>query len=265
MENRNYYLAHHGIVGMKWGKRNGPPYPLNASTHNKVVKRANKPASNKVGGVLSMAINTSAALSPLGMYVNKKNSMKDKARREAIDSREGKTDHRTGLLLKSRSYSEYEDAKLVNPGYKYYTGDTRNNCLLCSLTYDQRRRGYDVIAKLSRKPMPTSIYGSVFGKYYREHSYKGSKISNAIRDMKNENGGNSRGIITVHFGILGGHAMNYSVTNGSFKLIDAQSGDVYDEQYANRLFSSTEMTRYFRTDNIPDTAIDYKELKRYME
>lgn len=26
---KEYYLAHHGITGMKWGKRNGPPYPLN--------------------------------------------------------------------------------------------------------------------------------------------------------------------------------------------------------------------------------------------
>ena len=25
------YLAHHGILGMRWGKKNGPPYPLNSS------------------------------------------------------------------------------------------------------------------------------------------------------------------------------------------------------------------------------------------
>ena len=27
----NDYLAHHGILGMRWGHRNGPPYPLNSS------------------------------------------------------------------------------------------------------------------------------------------------------------------------------------------------------------------------------------------
>ena len=41
------YLAHHGIKGQKWGKRNGPPYPLSDAKHNKVVKRASK-GSKKV-------------------------------------------------------------------------------------------------------------------------------------------------------------------------------------------------------------------------
>ena len=34
-------LAHHGILGQKWGKRNGPPYPLDASDHSAQEKRLN--------------------------------------------------------------------------------------------------------------------------------------------------------------------------------------------------------------------------------
>lgn len=32
------YLAHHGIVGQKWGKRNGPPYPLGGGDYSRAEK-----------------------------------------------------------------------------------------------------------------------------------------------------------------------------------------------------------------------------------
>ena len=47
-----YYLVHHGIKGQKWGKRNGPPYPLGASDHSASEKKAgwrNSLTENKQG------------------------------------------------------------------------------------------------------------------------------------------------------------------------------------------------------------------------
>lgn len=34
------YLAHHGILGQKWGHRNGPPYPLDSSAKSSAEKKA---------------------------------------------------------------------------------------------------------------------------------------------------------------------------------------------------------------------------------
>lgn len=36
----NSDLQHHGILGQKWGQKNGPPYPLGASNHSAAEKKA---------------------------------------------------------------------------------------------------------------------------------------------------------------------------------------------------------------------------------
>ena len=40
-------LYHHGIEGQRWGKRNGPPYPLNSSARSFAERKASKKAAKK--------------------------------------------------------------------------------------------------------------------------------------------------------------------------------------------------------------------------
>lgn len=40
MNQNSNSLAHHGILGMKWGIQNGPPYPLDESDHSQSEKKA---------------------------------------------------------------------------------------------------------------------------------------------------------------------------------------------------------------------------------
>ena len=40
MDAQEVFLAHHGILGQKWGRKNGPPYPLGASDHSASEKKA---------------------------------------------------------------------------------------------------------------------------------------------------------------------------------------------------------------------------------
>ena len=42
-------IAHHGILGMKWGHLNGPPYPLGRGDHSANEKKAASKAGIKVG------------------------------------------------------------------------------------------------------------------------------------------------------------------------------------------------------------------------
>lgn len=44
------YLSHHGILGQKWGTRNGPPYPLDAGDHSSSENKAGWRRSLGSGG-----------------------------------------------------------------------------------------------------------------------------------------------------------------------------------------------------------------------
>ena len=47
----NTYLYHHGILGQHWGKKNGPPYPLDAGDHSASENKAGWRKSLSKSGV----------------------------------------------------------------------------------------------------------------------------------------------------------------------------------------------------------------------
>lgn len=60
-------LAHHGILGQKWGKRNGPPYPLSDSAHSAAEKKAASTDKNKKLAKIG-AIAVASVLASYGSY-----------------------------------------------------------------------------------------------------------------------------------------------------------------------------------------------------
>lgn len=165
-------IFHHGIEGMHWGQRNGPPYPLDSRTHNRVVKgattgagrrKSNDKSSVEKQGVGELAFLAAVYLLPMAVVtlltVTENVKEKIKFRKETKKEREfrkqcdedrakAETDPKTGLKLKAnKDMSREEDIKRVNPDYKLDPERARMNCVNCTTAYELRRRGFEVEAE----------------------------------------------------------------------------------------------------------------------
>ena len=316
------YLAHHGVLGQKWGKRNGPPYPLDEKSHSAAEKKAGwrkslnrsgasgirygaqaksnsndsskeKPAKKKKDSDTTSAafFLTKMALDIVGMqpislvYDTKRlidyGKAKVKQAFENMRVRKLEVDEKTGFHLKKKEMTPEEDMKHINPGFKNFNTNTKNNCMLCTTAYELRRRGYDVQADTStkgynrkdlvdwfpnakvegiysvdrsnKKQMATASLKKEFGVGGRE---KYRKLSESLL----KHGDGARGNLMVSWGLLGaGHSVVWENQNGRVVLRDCQSGKKYvsDRQIA-KLLSKTVDAQYARTDNVD---FDEKKLK----
>lgn len=312
-------LAHHGILGQKWGVRRFQNKDGSLTAAGKARKKPStkKPkhdfkdnsasqsmrkdyvkdvlsaygltavgtainAATVAGGFINpalFALTAASAVGSVGMtaglavrdiqsaHANKKEKkFKEERESEPIDKA-------TGFHKKTREMTPDEDMARVNPAFKNWDQNTKNNCMLCTMSYELRRRGYDVQAKkatdgysedlvkdwftgaktktsegsLSNEEIFNSMFD--FGGPTIDYDRKEKMISNTIKELKSQKEG-SRGAIGVTWdGTTAGHEVAYAIENGEPVIYDTQANEKY--------VGTTRVELYLdRTSQITVTRLD---------
>ena len=191
-----------------------------------------------------------------------------------LKNREKKSDldPETGLYIKKEgSYNEKQDLAAVNPAYMNMNTNTKNNCMLCTTTYEMRRRGYDVTAQLDSqgynfndlkrwfpkaKIEKTDRYDEN-GRPLKQQQYIQKTLNNLVKQ-----GDGARGNMMVLFrNGSGAHSIFYEVQNGKVIFKDGQTGMVMSNKMSlltatmspEVFLSNTTVNSYARLDNVkPD-------------
>lgn len=187
----------------------------------------------------------------------RKKLVEDKRNKSAIDPE-------TGLHLKNSESSKIMDMGMVNPEYKNFDANTKNNCMLCTTAYDLRRRGYEVSAnKASTGYSPEDC----------TRWYKGGKVetiavtegldarsidkyADETIDYLKKQGNGARGNLMVTWTTGGGHSVAYEIEDGNVVIYDCQTNKIYKDP--KRVLRKTIGAQCMRLDNL---EVDHKYVK----
>lgn len=196
-----------------------------------------------------------------------------------------KIDKKTGLRLKDNPDADIlEDMDTVNmeTGYNAYSNRLGNgltgsisrtlaskeaqkmrdgytqNCMLCTVAMDLKRKGYDVRSA----PADDGYYTKELLKWYKGGKIEKGSATEISQRLLNEPEG-SYGNLMVVWKYGGGHSLFYRIENGRAIIYDTQINKVVKSMenlntkfIKKNLDNDRGMTTYMRTDNLqPD--IDY--------
>lgn len=233
-------LYHYGRKGMKWGQH---IYGVDSSTYKTYSSRSRtRDAQNMVAEIQKYSDKEWRSLKGLLATMKIANVKMKRVFESCNDD--------SGFRKLKKAETSNEAVKKINPNYKKGLTTLSNNCLLCSVAYDMRRRGYDVVAK---QKAPIDILYDI-GAKDAAIMYQKSKIRalSKVNDINKEHLPlNARGIMFVSWaGHDSGHVVAFEMEKSGACFYDAQSGDVYPKGSYNKIFNGAVNPHYIRTDNL---------------
>lgn len=281
------YLVHHGIKGQRWGVRRFQnkdgsltaagkdrytsetinahvhkshrdklvqKYESNGLTQKEAEQKADKRRKIEKAIAIGAAV-TATALVTYGAYRYVK-SGGGLSSNVFLDSQ---------LKRKTFESPDFEkqmasDLRKINHGLvgNFLLKGRDCNCSSCTVAYEMRRRGYDVIANTTKdgrtiEQMETFFQNGKFDTLLEAYNRPPSQgeVNNAVRTLASQGNG-ARGIINGSYGILGGgHSIAYEVHDGKVRFVDPQAGHEYRNAYA--AIGKMRVAAVLRTDQLAFT------------
>ena len=278
------YLAHHGIKGQRWGVRRFQNTDGTRTAAGKARAKENSSddaqngdSDSKKSGLtpeqkkalligLGVTAGIVAAYGGYRVYQN----YKDK------DTR-----YDRGLKLKDREFSADEDMAAVNGGrylkpWLSFRGDYRKNCMLCSTTYELRRRGYDVKAGESHKGKRWTDLTDVFDISEEDFIKRNREIKPGedLADVIRSFGKNTRGNLNIP-----GHSVVWECDengqpwirdcqiNKKFKILDKSTDNMSADELKENGYINSFMSDLYRegtkqlvrTDDLPIRRLQFRD------
>lgn len=324
MENQYYwaltdqnYIAHHGILGQKWGVRRFQDKSGRLTAEGKKRKHefTDKSKSNMTlrdravdnlkvsaflggagiassiaavaaipitGGGSAMALPYTATLGLHGFAHTvvegaklvagdiKASNANNKEKKFQEEREKNPIDKKTGFHKKTTEMTAEEDMERVNPAFKNWDQNTKNNCVLCSMSFELRRRGYDVQANKATsgynqdelakdwftgaKSIPTK--SGLEDHEFKNHNYvldsrrQKEMIDDTLSTLKSQKDG-ARGTLGIVWnGTIAGHSISYTVENGQVNIYDTQGNEKYiGDKAVEKYLKKTSNVNIIRLDN----------------
>ncbi len=308
------HLEHHGIKGQKWGIRRFQNYDgtrigaakKDERTHEDMDHSESHSGRGEAWGSLALGILATAggvAITPMmpahGLYLSAlgvattgisvaaiisgevgEHKAKKAVKKLEEERAEEPVDQKTGL----HKYKKGEEPPLedrmarVNPEYKNWDSNTKNNCQLCTVAMELQSRGFDVSANKASEGYYSEDLARWFkgakvetidGSYAPEMSMFAAmtgigmdsesqkKLIANTREKILGQGEGASGSLNVNWDrAMCGHAMYYKVENGDIIVYDAQSNK---KKTLESLTSKIEAVDVVRLDNKSINAENIKE------